>query len=138
VKLIAAALLALSASFLRGDDPESIGFSVLAGFDYKPGMTLPADVTKYDKKRVIVTGFMKREDGGDGECEEFLIVNDACGCNGTPKLNEIVFCTMPENQKAKVLPGVVKITGTMYVGEEKDDGVVLSLYGMDVETVSSG
>lgn len=96
-------------------------------------MTLPETVTKYDGKLVQITGFMKREDGGDGETEEFLLVNDACGCNGTPKLNEIVFCAMPEGQKAKIQAGVVKMTGTLHIAEEKDGDDVLSLYTLDVD-----
>jgi hypothetical protein len=135
MKLALAAILAILLSPPRDDDPASIGFPVLAGYEYKEGMQLPESVTKYDGKKVILSGFMKREDGGEGECAEFLLVNDACGCQGTPKLNEIVFCTMPEGQLAKIAPGVAKITGTLYVGEEKDDGTVISLYTLDVDKI---
>ena len=135
MKLACAAFLTLLAVGARDDDPVSLGFSVLAGFDYKEGMTLPEAVSKYDGKKVQLAGFMKREDGGEGDTEEFLLVNDACGCNGTPKLNEIVFCTMPEGTKAKIQPGVTKVTGTLYVGEEKDGDVVVARYALDVEKV---
>ena len=135
MKLACGAFLALLLAPGHDDDPVSVGFSVLAGFDYKEGMQLPEAVTKHDGKKVQLAGFIKREDGGDAETEEFLIVNDACGCNGTPKLNEIVFCTMPEGTKAKIQPGVIKVTGTLYVGEEKDGDTVVALYALDVEKV---
>ena len=135
MKLALSALLAMILTPPAVEDPPSIGFSVLANFEFKPGMQLPESVTRYDGKLVQITGFMKREDGGDGEAEEFLLVNDACGCNGTPKLNEIVFCAMPEGQKAKIQAGVVKMTGTMHVAEEKDGDDVLSLYTFDVDKI---
>jgi hypothetical protein len=64
-----------------------------------------------------------------------MLVNEACGCNGTPKLNEVVFCTLPEGVTMDILPGVVTATGKLYVGEEKEDGVVVMLYQMDADTV---
>ncbi len=135
MKLALTALLTLLLAPARTEDPPSLGFSVLANFEFKPGMELPEAVTKYHGKLVQLTGFIKREDGGDADTEEFLLVNDACGCTGTPKLNEIVFCTMPEGQKAKIQPGVIKLTGTLYVGEEKDGEDVLSIYTFDVDKI---
>src|SRR5436853_4522518 len=63
MKVAAIALLVFGASLLRSEDPESVGFSVLANFEYKAGMKLPDSVAKYDGKRVVVAGFMKSEDG---------------------------------------------------------------------------
>lgn len=134
MKALAWSLLTLAAGFAPADEPANIGFSVLAGFEYQEGKALPDTVTKYDGKKVTVAGFMKREDGGDGDAEEFLIVNDACGCNGTPKLNEIVFCVMPAGEMAKIKAGVAKVTGTLHVGEEKDGDTVVALYVLDVES----
>ena len=34
-----------------------------------------------------------------------------------------------------IKPGVVKVTGKLYVGEEKEDGVVIMLYQMDADVV---
>lgn len=116
-------------------DPEPVGFPVLAGYEYKEGMTLPKEVTKLDEKVVTIRGFMRRESPGGGPVNSFLLVNDACGCNGTPKLNEIVFCTLPDGVTMDIKPGVVTVTGKFYVGEEKEDGVVIMLYQMDADTV---
>jgi hypothetical protein len=65
-----------------------------------------------------------------------LIVNEACGCNGSPKLNEIVFCTLPDGVTMDIKPGIVSVTGTLYVGEEKEDGVVVMIYQMDADIVN--
>ncbi|MCA8975523.1 MAG: DUF3299 domain-containing protein [Planctomycetes bacterium] len=120
---------------LAVQDPIKTSFSELAGFTYKEGMKLPAEVTKLDEKVVTIQGFMKREFPGSGPVNQFLLVNDAGGCNGTPMLHEIVFCMLPDGVKKDIKPGVVKVTGKLYVGEEKEDGVVIMLYQMDADTV---
>jgi len=125
-------LLLLAA--LRGD-PEKVGFPVLAGFTYTEGMKLPAEVTKYDEQVITVRGFMRRETPGGGPVNTFLLVNDACGCNGTPMLNEIVFCALPDGVTMDIKTGVVSVTGKFYVGEVEEDGVVIMLYQMDADTV---
>ncbi len=116
-------------------DPKPVGFAVLAGFTYTEGMTLPKEVTDLDEVVVAIRGFMQREVPGSGPVSSFLLVNEACGCNGTPKMNEIVFCTLPDGQTMDIAPGVVTATGKLYVGEEKEDGVVVMIYQMDADTV---
>ncbi len=136
MKLAALAALTLTLFGVPGDDPETVDFSVLSGFEYQEGMELPTEVTQHDEKTIKLSGFMRREDGADGEeVEFFMLVNDACGCEGTPKLNEIVFCALPEGETTKILPGTIEITGTLYVGEEKEDDIVLALYTMDVDSI---
>ena len=129
----ASCLLALLA-VLPGD-PIAVGFAKLAGFEWKDGVALPKEVTELDEKEVTIRGFMQRETPGGGPVNQFLLINDACGCNGTPKLNEIVFCTLPDGVTMDIKPGVVSVTGKLYVGEEKEDGVVVMLYQMDADSV---
>jgi hypothetical protein len=130
LRLLLPALLLLAA-----DDPLKVGFAKLAGFDYQEGMKLPKEVTELDEKLVEIRGFMQRESPGSEPVNTFLLINDACGCNGTPKLNEIVFCTLPDGVTTDIKPGVVTVTGKLYVGEEKEDGVVIMIYQLDADTV---
>lgn len=118
-----------------GNDPIAVGFGKLAGFDYTEGMTLPTEVTALDEKVVTMRGFMRREVPGSGPMSAFLLVNDACGCTGTPKMNEIVFCTLPDGVTTDEKTGLVTVTGKLYVGEEKEEGVVVMLYQMDADSV---
>lgn len=134
MKTLLASLMGLCL-FVPSTRAERVSFSVLASFDYVEGMKLPQEVMAYDEQKVTVSGFMQRETPGSGPVEFFLIVNDACGCNGTPRLNEIVFCAMPEGVKTDVKAGVVEATGKLYVGEQKQDGYVVALYVMDVESI---
>lgn len=118
-----------------GQDPIKTSFAVLAGFDWTEGMQLPDEVKKLDEKVVTVSGFMMREVPGGGPVQQFLLINDACGCNGTPKLNEIVFCALPDGVTMEVKPGIVHVTGKLYVGEQKEEGVVVALYTIDADKV---
>lgn len=120
-----------------GTDPEPVGFPVLAGYKYEEGMTLPKEVTDLDEKVVEIRGFMRREFAGSGPVNSFMLINDACGCNGTPMMNEIVFCTLPEDVTMDILTGVVTVTGKLYVGEEKEDGDVILVYAMDADKVTA-
>lgn len=130
------ALLLCALPALPQPSPTKTSFAVLASFDYQEGMRLPAEVTKLDQKVIEITGFMQREVPGSGAVNQFLLINDGCGCNGTPKLNEILFCALPEGVKMEVKSGVVKVTGTLYVGEVKEDGYVVMLYTLDADTVN--
>jgi hypothetical protein len=120
---------------LPAQDPQKTSFSVLAGFDYTEGMTLPKEVTDLDEKMVTISGFMMRETPGSSPVNSFMLINDACGCNGTPKMNEIVFCTLPDGVTMDIKVGVVAVTGKLYVGEEKEDGTVIMIYQMDADSV---
>jgi hypothetical protein len=135
MKLSALTLGALLFAAGPAAEPKAVGFDVLASFDYVEGMELPAEVTKLDGVEVVVPGFMRREDGGAGATQYFMLISDNCGCTGTPKLNEIVFCAMADGETTEIQPGSVKVTGTLWVGEEKEDGVVIGIYGLDVKSI---
>ena len=130
--LRAVCLLALLAA---AGEPIAIGFAKLAGFEWKEGEALPKEVTELDEKEVTIRGFMQRETPGSGPVNQFLLINDACGCNGTPRLDEIVFCTLPDGVTMDIKPGVVSVTGKLYVGEAKEEDVVVMLYQMDADVV---
>jgi hypothetical protein len=132
VKICAALLPWL---LLGGQDPVKTSFAVLASFDYVEGKALPGEVTALDTKVVSISGFMQREVPGSGPVQQFLLINDACGCNGTPKLNEIVFCALPDGVTTDIKPGVVHVTGTLYVGEQREDGAVWAVYVLDADTI---
>lgn len=130
------AILLSALPLLPPEDPVKTSFAVLASFDFQEGKKLPDEVTGLDQKVVEITGFMQRETPGSGPVNQFLLINDACGCSGTPKLNEIVFCALAEGVTMEIKSGVVKVTGRLYVGEVKEDGCVVMLYTMDADTVN--
>ncbi len=127
-------LLLASFRSVGGEKATDVDFSVLAGFTYKEGMTLPAEIRKLDGKLVRVVGFLRNEEQ-QTECEEFWLVNQNCDCQGGPKMNEWIFCTMPEGETVDLgdEPGVV--LGRLHVGEEKEGEFVVSLYRLEVQKV---
>ncbi|MEO0479895.1 MAG: DUF3299 domain-containing protein [Planctomycetota bacterium] len=134
---IAAAAISLLPSSSTLVDPTEVDFATLSGFDFKQGMDLPSEITAYNGTEIKVSGFMATEDGSPGPVSEFLLINDACGCEGTPKINEVIFCYMADGSQVEIDPGVVSVTGTLDVGEEVDYGVVLSLYRMEVTQIDT-
>jgi hypothetical protein len=128
--------LLLPLLLLLGDEPKKTSFAVLGGYVWTEGMTLPKDVRALDNQQVDISGFMVREVPGSGPVGTFLLINDACGCNGTPKMNEIVYCALPEGTTMDVKPGIVHVIGKLYVGEQKEDGAVVALYSMDADSVN--
>jgi hypothetical protein len=120
---------------LLPQDPIRTSFAVLSGFEWTAGMKLPDEVTKLDSQKVQLGGFMMRETPGSGPVAQFLLINDACGCTGTPKMNEIVFCSMPEGTTTEIKNGVTLVTGTLYVGEQKEEDEVIAIYVMDVDSI---
>ncbi|MCR9244266.1 MAG: hypothetical protein NXI31_04485 [bacterium] len=122
-------------TLFAADEPVKASFTELAGFDYSEGMTLPKEVTDLDEKVVKINGFMQREAPGVGPVNAFMLISDACGCEGMPMLNEIVFCMLPDGVTMDIKPGIVEVTGKIYIGEEKEDGTVIMLYQMDADTV---
>jgi hypothetical protein len=119
---------------LLGEEPKKTSFAVLSGFTWSIGVTLPKEVQLLDDVTVDISGFMMREIPGSGPVNTFLLINDACGCNGTPKMNEIVFCALAEGVTMDVKPGIVHVIGKLFVGEQKEDGEVIALYSMDADS----
>jgi len=119
-----------------GDEPKKTSFAVLSGYIWTEGMTLPKDVRALDNQQVDISGFMVREVPGSGPVNTFLLINDACGCNGTPKMNEIVYCALPDGVTMDAKPGIVHVIGKLYVGEQKEDGAVVAIYSLDADKVN--
>jgi hypothetical protein len=132
VKSAAALLLLLCAAL---QDPKKTSFAVLASYEFEPGMDLPAEVLALDEVVVSISGFMQREVPGSGPVGQFLLISEACGCTGTPKMNEIVFCALPDGTTTDVKPGIVTVTGKLYVGEQREEGEVVAVYVLDADSV---
>lgn len=120
---------------LGSGDATPIDFSALSDFEFRPGMKLPEHVTKLDKQKVRIAGFMMRDGPDNGPVSYFMLVSDSCGCEGTPFLNELMFCDLEVGQTTEIHPGIVTVEGTLFVGEVVEDGVVTSLYNLDVDKV---
>jgi hypothetical protein len=112
-------------------DVKEIDMNDLTGIEYEEGKPLPDKVMKLDGERVKISGYM---DVGTGEnAKEFRLASDNCGCNGR-KVHHFVKVKL-KDKTVGYSPNVVRVTGTMAVGEEKEDGYVTSIYRLEADTV---
>ena len=112
------ALIALL-SFLPGmpgDDYEAVEFRTLSDFDWTKGMELPAEVKKFDGKKVAISGFIRTEDGSSEGIAEFWLVDQGCDCEGWPKMNEVISCMMPDGEVMSNDDSPITVRGTLEVG----------------------
>ena len=93
---------------------------------------IPPKIKELDGKKVLLVGFMVPIDvDRRGNVTSFALTqNQAFCCYGIPPgLNELVVVDMAEGKSAPYSYDVPVATyGTMAVGEEIDDGYILSLY----------
>lgn len=126
-------LIPLACLGLLWAEPESVDFATLSDFDYEEGVALPKKVTKLNNKEIKVSGFMKSFDGETEDITSFWLVNQNCNCEGPPKMNELILCTMPEGESVSIEDDAVEVEGTFEVGEDKEDDYVVSIYRLSVK-----
>lgn len=122
-------------------------FDALAAFEYDPYLILdaptddgappeqiPKSIKALDGKRVAIQGFMVPVQMVKDNVRYFLLVrNQMLCCFGVAVgMNEWIYITMGENSNARYVQDVpVMVYGTLHVGEEIRDGMVMSIYRMD-------
>ena len=95
---------------------------------------IPKTVTKYNKQKVAIKGYMLPLRVQDGRITELLILRDQNRYDRMPRTNEWVSVRMPEGKGVKpVLNVPVTIFGALKVGEVLENGRLVSIYEMDGE-----
>jgi hypothetical protein len=126
-----------------------IGFDRLASFAYEvpddpitepkakaiiDKNEIPKRVTKYNKQKVAIKGYMLPLRVQDGKITELLILRDQSMCcyGAVPKINEWVSVRMPEGKGVKPIMDVpITFFGTLKVGEVLENGYLVGIYEMD-------
>lgn len=118
--------------------------SELASFDYytppageelppeaRADYQIPDRIKRLDGQKVSITGFMMpvRVDG-EGYVDEFALNGnyDMCFYGAPSQLNQWVHIKMQPGAKAKFSHNPTNVSGTLEVGELKENGTVVSLY----------
>jgi hypothetical protein len=132
-----------------------VSFKALGGFKYEvpdpevvraqadptkaPGDQVPELLRKIDDAPVLVAGFMVPIDlDAEGNVRTFALTQDQMFCcyGVPPKMNEWVMVQMAEGHTTEYKNNIpVAVYGTLDIGEEIDDGYVLSLYRMTSDKV---
>jgi hypothetical protein len=134
-----------------------VGFDKLAGFPFDPTdemldgtknaakatqkttELIPADIKALDKKQISLTGFAVATKVTDGSVTDFMVLrNPMSCCFGTaPRMNEIVEVHVPgKGMKTSMFGDMVKVDGTLFVGEYREKGWLNGIYRMEAQKVS--
>jgi len=132
-----------------------VSFKALGGYEYEvpdpnvvraqpdptqaPEDQLPDGIKAIDDAPVLIAGFMVPiEFNADGKVRSFALTQDQLFCcyGVPPKMNEWVMVEMEDGYETEFRNDApVAVYGSLDVGEEIDDGYVLSLYRMNSNKV---
>ena len=96
---------------------------------------VPAHFRKLDGECVQLTGFMWSPSSA-AQLKDFQFVYNVAKCcfNGPPLVQERVFAhILPGSRPLPYVDNYVKLTGVIHVDVKKQDGVITSVYTLDVE-----
>jgi hypothetical protein len=98
---------------------------------------IPATVKALNERLVSVTGFMLPTKVQDGFASEFLLLkNQSMCCYGKmPNMNEWVTVRLPGTGMKPIMDRLVTVTGTLHVGEIRENRFLIGIYRMDGEKV---
>lgn len=97
---------------------------------------VPPKIKALTGRQVGISGYMMPLDFNAGMTRKFLLVatNPHCMYCQPPNVNEFIVVTMRDEKAVAYKAGVpVIVTGKMAVREDREDGIVTSLYHIDAE-----
>ena len=111
----------------------------LSNISAKTESLIPSVVKALDKKRVELKGFMLPLRVEGGLVTEMLIMKDQSMCcyGVVPKINEWVSVKMVSKGVRPVMDEAVTLSGTLHVGEMRENGYLVGIYRMDGERMAS-
>lgn len=101
----------------------------IGGFDYKEDRPLPTEIQQLDGKNAGVIGYMLTL-GETENIEELLLVESLWGCcfGSTPGMHQTVLVKLKPGTSTNYSASPILVLGELEVGEEKEDGYVMSVY----------
>jgi hypothetical protein len=116
---------------------EELPFMAIGALEYKERMTLPADVVRWNAKRVRASGYLN-PDRETRALKRFYLVKDRSSCcfGKRPQLTHYIDVTLKPGRTIDYTTDPVSVEG-LFVAEERWDGDwPLGLYWMtDAEVV---
>lgn len=115
-----------------------VPWNMLAGFAFRPDEPLPGTVRRLDGRRVVLAGYILPLEGIT-RTARFLLVEStwACCFGQPPRVNQVVVCRLEDRPPVATRSTPVLVQGVLEVGPRTEDGHVISLYRMRVDTVRS-
>ena len=126
----------------RKDDLLDLPFAKLA-FRYWPQAKggrdpIPAEIRKLDGRKVAIEGYMIPIDFEKGKVRTFLLSRSMMGCcyADSPGITDVIKVQRADG-KTMSFEQMVRVTGSLEVGEEKDaDGYLESVYRIKADLMA--
>jgi len=116
----------------------ALGIKELGNFDYDAdkGGNIPQDVKDLSGHKIRVQGFMIPLDQADN-ISHFALVPSlfACCFGQPPQIQHQIVVHTPKGKAVSYFPDEIVCEGTLKVEEKKDDGYIVSVFEMDVQSV---
>jgi len=110
----------------------------LGNFDYDAdkGGNIPDDIKKLSGSKIRVAGFMIPLDQADNISHFSLVPSLFACCFGQPpQIQHQIVVSTPKGKAVSYYPDEIVCEGTLKVEEKKDDGYIVSVFEMDVQSV---
>lgn len=113
---------------------EPMTWELLRTYEYQPEMKgLPESIKKLDGKKVVMIGFLMTVFEWDDIHQFHLVASHWSCCYGAPAgLEGAVSVTLAKGEEG--LPNTMnplRVIGTLRVGEEKESGIIYSIYAIE-------
>ena len=110
-------------------------------FDQSQGTLtdIPPEYRALDGKRVVLEGYMYSGLTASGKVNRFQLVYSIANCcfNGPPQVQERVFGNAPKGVPLYSSSDLVRAVGTLRVAIKKDQGLITSVYELDVDSIEA-
>lgn len=115
---------------------ETPSWALLGGFEFVEGEPIPKEVMAFNSKKIGISGYMMTLEEVE-DIHEFLLVESMWSCCfGTiPRENQVIVVTIPTKKGIEYTSAPLLVLGTMDIGEEREDGFVISVHRLKAEKV---
>ena len=127
--------LLLTCLLLPAADVVKTDFDKLSDYEFVEGMQLPEHIKKLDGKIIRIGGFPRTFDGEVDGISQFWLISQNCDCEGVPMWNEMMWCTLTDDQTITINDEPIVLEGKLSVGEDRDEEYLLSLYRLTVTKI---
>jgi hypothetical protein len=105
-------------------------------YDADSGGNIPKDVRELSGSTIRVTGFMIPMDQADNITQFALVPSLFACCFGQPpSVQHTIVVNCPKGKAVSYYPDEIVVEGVLKVEEKKEDGFIVSVFEMDVNSV---
>jgi hypothetical protein len=105
-------------------------------YDQEHGGNIPPDVKRMNGATIRLRGFMIPMDQAENITQFALVPSLFACCFGQPpQIQHTIVVDCPKGKAVGYCPDEIVVEGKLKVDEKKDDGYIVSIFGIDVQSV---